>query len=234
MAQHAGLAEVLHRDRLPAAGVVRHRQHAERDLPWLGLLEQRFQPVQVHVALERMAGLRLFALRNHEVHRLRARRFDIRAGRVEVRVVGNDLPLATDGREEDALGGSTLVRRDDVRVPGQVFDRRFEPVEAVRARVGVVAAHHRGPLLRGHRRRPAVGQEIDDDVLGPDAEHVVAGLFEDRLPLLRGRHADRLDDLDLEGLDDSPEHTASITPGGGWRHSPRRMKQIGSWTIAVG
>src|SRR2546426_1143124 len=70
------------------------------------------------------------------------------AGRVEMRVVGHDLPLAADGREEDALGGAALVRRNDVDVAGQVFDRRFEPIEAVGAGVRVVAAHYRGPLLR--------------------------------------------------------------------------------------
>ena len=147
-AQRAGLPEVLHRDRLPAAGVVRHREHAERHLARLGVLEQRLQLIEIYVALERMAGLRLLALWNDEVHRLRARRFDVGAGRVEVRVVRHDLPLATDGREEDALGGAALMSRNDMGVAGQVFDRRFEPVEAVRAGVGVVAAHHGGPLLR--------------------------------------------------------------------------------------
>jgi hypothetical protein len=53
---------------------------------------------------------------------------DVRARGVEVRVVGDDLPLAADKLEEDALAGAPLVGRQDVGEPGESCrrDRRAE------------------------------------------------------------------------------------------------------------
>ena len=49
-----------------------------------------------------------------EVERRRARELDVRARRVEVRVVGDDVAGPAHGREQDALGGAALVGGDHV------------------------------------------------------------------------------------------------------------------------
>ena len=53
------------------------------------------------------------------------------------------------------------------------------------AGVRLVAADHPRPLLAAHRRRAAVGQQVDDDVLGRDLEQVEVGAAQDRLALAR-------------------------------------------------
>ena len=49
-----------------------------------------------------------------QVDRLGTRELDVGARRVEMGVVGHDLARAADDREEDLLGGPSLVGRDDV------------------------------------------------------------------------------------------------------------------------
>ena len=49
------------------------------------------------------------------------------------------------------------------------------------AGIGLVAELHRRPLLLREGGGAAVGEEVDEDVLGPQQEGVVAGLRE-RLP----------------------------------------------------
>ena len=63
--------------------------------------------------------------------------------------------------EQDALGGASLVRRDDVREAGEVLDDVAEAVERAAARVRLVALHQRAPLRRRHRAGAGVGEQID-------------------------------------------------------------------------
>ena len=60
-------------------------------------------------------------------------------------------------------------------MPVSSCDGLLEAEPAARAGVGLVAAHHRRPLLGAHRARPGVGEQVDDDVLGAEAEQVVTG-----------------------------------------------------------
>jgi hypothetical protein len=53
---------------------------------------------------------------------------------------------------------------------------------------------------------PGVGEEIDDDVLGADAEEVVARRLEDAAALGHRGHPDRLDGLDAKRFDDRAGH----------------------------
>ena len=85
-------------------------------------VEERLQRDDVHVALERVDRRRVVALLDDEVDRLGARELDVGPGRVEVGVVGNPLAGAADDREEDLLGGPTLVCRDDVLEREQRLD----------------------------------------------------------------------------------------------------------------
>src|SRR5712692_30110 len=71
-----------------------------------------------------------------------------------------------------------------------------------RASVGLVAAHHRRPLLGGHRVGAGVREQIDQDGFRGDEKQVVAGGFEQPLALLAGRAPDGLDALDAKWFDD--------------------------------
>ena len=57
-----------------------------------------------------------------------------------------------------------------------VLDRRLEAEPGPAAGVGLVAAHDRRPLLGAHGRGAAVGEQVDEDVLGLEQEDVVARL----------------------------------------------------------
>ena len=81
-----------------------------------------------------------------------------------------------------------------------------EAVPRPGARVRLVPAHDAGPLFRRHRAGAGVGQQVDQDVLGRDAEEVPVGRLEDLASLIAAGHAQRLDRLDPERLDD-PLHT---------------------------
>ena len=195
-------AHVGHRHRLPAARVVGEGQHAHGDTLGAHLVDERLQPLGVHVALEGVLGLRLVPLGDHQVEGLRALELDVGARGVEVGVVGHDVAGLAHRREEDALGGPPLVGRDDVAIAEDVPHGRLEAVEAAAAGIGLVPAHHAGPLLGAHRAGSAVGEQVDDHVVGLDLEEVEARLLQDPLALLARRLADRLDGLDAEGLED--------------------------------
>ena len=74
--------------------------------------EQRFEPLEVDVALERIQLVGRVRLGSHEVHGLGAGRLDVAARRVEVRVGRNDPARPADDREQDRLGRAALVRRE--------------------------------------------------------------------------------------------------------------------------
>ena len=140
---------------------------------------------------------------------MRPAELDVGAGGVEVAVVGDDVALLAHHREQDALGGAALVRRDDVLEAGDVVDRVVEVEVRRAAGVGLVAAHDAAPLVGAHRAGAAVGEQVDDHVFGAQREDVVAGVADHLLSLLGGGHLDLLDDLDAERLDDRLEHGAS-------------------------
>ncbi len=201
-------ADALHgfnigqRDRLAAARVVGHGQHHQRNAVRAFRADQRFQRFDVEVAFEIQAGLRVGGLGYGQIDRPRAGEFDIRARGVEVRIRRNDLARLAGHREQDALGRAALVRRNHVPEAGQIVHHPLQPEEAFAAGVGLVAAHHRRPLLRGHGAGAGIGEQIDQDIARFDEEQVVAGTGQETLALIRRRIVERLDALDAEGLDD--------------------------------
>ena len=185
VAEGAHAAEVLERDRLPAAGVVRDGDHDERNAVAV-LLERLFEGRKIHVALERVEETRDAPFRDDEVARLGALDLHVRARRVEVVVVRDDVALVEDRVEEDALGGAPLVRRDDVLETRQLLHGVAKAVERAAARVRLVALHEGAPLRGRHRARAGVRQEVDEDVLRVEEEDVVSGLGDGLAPLLPG------------------------------------------------
>ena len=115
-------ADVLHGDRLAAAGVVGDGEHDERDVLAADLFDQGFERGDIHVAFERVDGAGLAAFGDDEVDGFGADELDVGAGGVEVGVVGHDVALLAHAAEEDALGGAALVGGDDVLVAEDVLD----------------------------------------------------------------------------------------------------------------
>src|SRR6266576_1661491 len=85
-----------------------------------------------------------------EIDRFGSDEFDVRARGVEVSVVGDDGSFLAGYAEEDAFGGASLMRGDDVAVAEYILDGIFETIEAATAGVAFVAFHDGGPLMRGH------------------------------------------------------------------------------------
>ncbi len=194
-------ADVGHRDRLSAAGVVGHREHDHRHSVSFRV-QQRLQPIEINVAFERVLRVRNVPCLNDQVDRLGARRLDVGAGGVEVRVAGNFGVGARHDAHQNALGGPTLVSRDHVLERHQVLHRLLEPEVGGRPRVTLVALHQAGPLRRTHRGGARVGQQVDDDVVGVQVEEVVVRVPNHSLPLGPRGELNGLDRLDAERLDD--------------------------------
>jgi hypothetical protein len=141
-------------------------------------------------------------LLDDQIERLCAGVLDVGAGRIEVVVVGHDLAHASDQLKQDTLRRPPLVRRDDVSQAGQLPRHVLELVEAASPRVTLVRDHHRAPLRRRHRGGSAVGQQIDQDVLGMKEKGIMVRAAQDPGALIGGGEADRLHHLDLKRLDD--------------------------------
>jgi hypothetical protein len=204
IAQPPDPAQVLEGNGLPAPRVVRDRHHHQRDAVAL-LLEGALEGPEVHVALEGVDLRGNASLGDHEVAGLRPLHLDVGPGRVEVVVVGHDLTGLEDGVEEDPLRGPPLMGGDDVSQARELAHHVPEAVVGAASRVGLVALHERAPLRGRHGPGSGVGEEIDEDVLGVQAEDVVPRLPEGRLAFLAGGELHRLHRLDAEGLDDRLE-----------------------------
>ena len=169
VAQLAHAAQVLQRDRLPAAGVVGDGHHHERHA--LAVRSQRaLERGEVDVALERVhaataRGPRRSRGRAPRPPRPRCWRASCRSGCCW----GRPRPASSTAVEQDALGGAALVRRDDVAEAGQVLDHVAEAVEGAAPGVRLVALHDRAPLRRRHRAGAGVGQQVDEHVLRAQA-----------------------------------------------------------------
>ena len=118
------------------------------------------------------------ASRGGQVDGLRAAELDVGARRVEMGVVRHDLAGTADDREEDLLGGPTLVRGDDVLEGEELLDRLEEPVPGRGPCVALVAVLDGGPLVAAHGAGAGVGQQVDDDVIRVQVEEVVARVLE--------------------------------------------------------
>ena len=166
------------------------------------LLDELFEGSSVDVALEVGDAVGIDPFGRGEIDRLGPRKLDVRPRRVEMRVVGHVLAAAAENREQNSLGRSSLVRGNDVLETGQLADLVVEAIKASRAGVRLVAPHDAGPLIGAHGRRAAVGQQVDQHVLGTHGKEVVAALPQDLLPIADRGKPDRFDRLDLERLDD--------------------------------
>ncbi len=205
--------DVGHGHRLTAAGVVGHGHHAKGDALALGL-EQRLDPLQINIALERVDQRRLQAFGNDQIHGLDADVFQVGAGRVEMRVIGHQVALFADGGEQHLLGRAPLVGRHEMLHAGDALDHRLQPVEAARPGVALVALHDGAPLAGRHGAGAGIGQPVDQHILGAQLEDIEFGRFEHLLALRPRGHADRLDAFDAKGLNQGFRHGSRVKVDG--------------------
>ena len=166
LAYRSHLANVLHRNRLASTGVVGDGEHDERNAVAAHALDQSFESGHIHVAFEGIGRRGLATFGNDQIDGFGANELHVGASRVEVRVVGDDVALPAGYAKQDALGGATLVRGDNVFVAKDVLDGIFEAVEAAAAGVAFVAFHDGRPLVGGHGAGAGVGEQVDQDIVG--------------------------------------------------------------------
>ena len=125
-----------------------------------------------------------------------------------MRVVRDDVPRLDHDGEQNALRRPSLMGGNHLAEPRQVAYHVLEPVERTAPGVGLVGVQHRGPLAGRHGPGPRIGEQVDEDLVGPKPEQVVGDALERRLAI-GGRHrADRLCGVDAERLDDRLERHA--------------------------
>ena len=216
----ADRTQIRQRDGLPTTAVVGDRHEHDRHV-FAPRTQQRLECRNVHVALERMVDLRVAALGDEQIDRLRPGVLDVGPGRVEVGVVRHHLPGAAQDAEDDLLGGPALVSGNHVLEREQVAHRVPEHVIGRRPGIGLVAVLDRGPLIATHRAGARVGEQIDQHVAGLHLEQVVTRLAHGNPALPQRRHPQRLHRVDAERLDDRAEnrrihavdHAPRLDPG---------------------
>ena len=184
------------------SGVVGRRNHGQGHPLRSHPLDQPPQGLGIHVSLEGMVQRRLERLRHRQVDGLRAMKLDIGPRGVKMGVVRDEVAFLAQNGEEDPLGCPPLMRGDHVLEAEDVLHGIPETVKAPAAGVGFISPHDAGPLLRAHRRRSAVREEVDEHVLRMDPEKIIPGLRQNAFPFLPGRHPDGFHHFDFEGLDD--------------------------------
>ncbi len=113
LAERLRPADVGHRDGLAAPGVVGDGEHDEGHVRSV-LVQEGRQPIEIHVALERVLPLGIVARLNDEVDRLGARRLDVGPRGVEVRVAWDFGVGPRNEPHKNALGGTTLMSGNHV------------------------------------------------------------------------------------------------------------------------
>ena len=136
--------------------------------------------------------------------------FDVRARRIEVTVVGNDVPLFQTRRSQNALSGASLMRRENVFETGNLAHGSLESSPGATAGIAFVAEHESRPLAVGHGARAAVGQQVDGDVVGVQEEDVVERPGEKDFTLAARGDGQRLGHLDAKRLDDRSHGNARV------------------------
>ncbi len=197
--QRADGPEVVERERLPAGHVQTCLLADEGDPLRADLVQHALERDEVDVALERVEALRIARLGHRDVVPDAAGELDVGARGREVEVGRHDRAGPDEDLRQQVLGATALVGRNQVAIAVDVVHRRLEPEVAARAGVGLVAELHRRALLLGHGGGAAVGEQVDEDVVGAEQERVPAGLLDCLPPPHRVRQRDRLDDLDLPG-----------------------------------
>lgn len=141
----------------------------------------------------------------------------------EIRVASRISGRLDEHLRQQVLRTAPLVCRDHMPVAIGRAHRLLEREEAARARIRLVAELHRGSLLLGKGRGAAVGEEIDEDILGAEQEGVVAGGLERAPPLRLRPERNRLDNFDLPRGYRHPQIVGGVAGGAHRETSDRRL-----------
>ena len=185
--QFLHLPQVFDRERLAADQVGGGFHAHEGDVLLAGLFDGRAQPVQVHVPLEGNDALGVQRLGPVQFQHLAAGHVEMRLGGGEVIIHGHDVARLDEGLGQQVLGGAALMDRQEVLVAEDLLHRVVQPVEALRAGVGVVGLHHGGKLIVAHGIGAAIRQHVEKNAAGTEEEGVVPRLFHRFQPFAGGR-----------------------------------------------
>jgi hypothetical protein len=194
-------ADVPERGRLAAAAVVGDGHHHQRHFAGALPPDEPVELLHIHVALEGNLRPGVVRFLDGQVQGNAPPDLDVGPGGIEMDVVGHGIALPDHGFEEKALRRPSLVGRDDMGKAEDRPDRLVKMKIIARPGVGFVPEHDPGPLVIRHRRGAAIGQKVDEDLLGRDVEDIEAGPLQDGLPFAAACPADGFDDLDPVGLD---------------------------------
>src|SRR5271170_5803720 len=113
-----------------------------------------------------MRRRRLTSLWNYQVDSFSADELHVGASRIEVSVVGNDVPFLASHAKKNALGGASLMGGNDVFIAKDVLDRIAKAIEAAAACITLIAFHDGRPLMGRHCAGSRIGQKIDQHIVG--------------------------------------------------------------------
>jgi len=183
---------------LAADAVVGNGHHDQRNPVSILLLQQSFQFLRIHVALEWMLPLRIMGLLDDQIHRHSLTVQHIGSSGVKVGVVGHHITRPYSHGEQQMLSRTPLMRGEDVFKAKDRANRFYKMVIVFTAGVGFIAQHDSGPLVIAHGRRAAVGEQVHIDAFSGQTKDIEAGFPDQPIALLTGGFPDRLDDFDAK------------------------------------
>ncbi len=183
LANLRGFPKVFQAHGLPSSGVVGDGGHHERNPVFAVGLDGLFEFFNIHVALERVCRLGTKGLVDDAVHGLSAVIEDMGPGGIEGHIEGNHVSLFDEGAENHVLRRPSLVGGNDVIEAENFLYRGLEVEETVRSCIGFVSHQKSSPLVLAHGAGAGIGEKVDVDILGAQAEHVVMPPFEGLFPL---------------------------------------------------
>ena len=181
LADLRGFPKILQAHGLTAAGIVGDGGHHQGNPVFAVGFDGLFELPDVHVALEGMGHLGAKGLVDDAVHGFPAVVEDMGPGGIEGHVEGNHVSLFEEGAENHVFRRPPLMSGNDVVEAENILYRCLEVEEAVRSRIGFIPHHKGRPLVLAHGAGAGIGEKIDVDILGAQAEHVemppLKGLF---------------------------------------------------------
>ncbi|OPZ72681.1 MAG: hypothetical protein BWY82_01333 [Verrucomicrobia bacterium ADurb.Bin474] len=139
------------------------------------LLDHVLELGGVDVALERIGALDLERLIREDLEDFPTVDVDVGFGGGEVVVHGDHIALFHKGLGNNVFSGATLVNRKHEAHAKDILDRFLHAGEAGGSRIRIVGHHHGTQLLIAHRIGSAVGQHIEEDILGLEKKGVESG-----------------------------------------------------------
>ena len=209
VAQLAGLADVLHRYRLSAHGVVGHGEHHERHVARI-LLQHLLQFLERHIPLEWYFELGVFGFVDGHVDGLGLAELNVALGGVKVGIAGHHVAFFHQIGEQHVLGGTSLMGGDDILETEDALHHRLELIERCGTGIALIAEHHLRPLAVAHGTGARVGQAVDVHLFCLQHEYVVMGFFQPLFSFLTSALAERFYHFDFPSFCEWYFHSCNV------------------------